>query len=63
MVSEQAMAKRLVRAKYKIKTAKIPYRVPTRPTCILGSSRSYLNVFCDRCRLTFVFRFIVIMLV
>jgi RNA polymerase sigma-70 factor (ECF subfamily) len=28
LVSEQAMAKRLVRAKYKIKAAKIPYRVP-----------------------------------
>jgi RNA polymerase sigma-70 factor (ECF subfamily) len=29
LVSEPAMAKRLVRAKYKIKAAKIPYRVPT----------------------------------
>ena len=28
LVSEDAMAKRLVRAKYKIKAAKIPYRVP-----------------------------------
>ena len=28
LVSEQAMAKRLVRAKYKISAAKIPYRVP-----------------------------------
>ncbi len=28
LVSESAMAKRLVRAKYKIKVAKIPYRVP-----------------------------------
>jgi len=28
LVSESAMAKRLVRAKYKIKAAKIPYRVP-----------------------------------
>ena len=28
LVSEQTMAKRLVRAKYKIKAAKIPYRVP-----------------------------------
>jgi RNA polymerase sigma-70 factor (ECF subfamily) len=28
LVSEQAMAKRLVRAKYKIRAAKIPYRVP-----------------------------------
>jgi RNA polymerase sigma-70 factor, ECF subfamily len=28
LVSESAMAKRLARAKYKIKTAKIPYRVP-----------------------------------
>jgi RNA polymerase sigma-70 factor (ECF subfamily) len=28
LVSEQAMAKRLVRAKYKIKVARIPYRVP-----------------------------------
>jgi hypothetical protein len=36
MVSEQAMAKRLVRAKYNIKAAKIPYRVLTRPTCLLG---------------------------
>ena len=29
LVSEAAMAKRLVRAKYKIRTAKIPYRVPS----------------------------------
>lgn len=29
LVSEDAMAKRLVRAKYKIKAAKIPYRVPS----------------------------------
>jgi RNA polymerase sigma-70 factor (ECF subfamily) len=29
LVSEPAMAKRLVRAKYKIKAAKIPYRVPS----------------------------------
>lgn len=28
LVTEAAMAKRLVRAKYKIKTARIPYRVP-----------------------------------
>ncbi|MEU4293144.1 DUF6596 domain-containing protein [Kribbella sp. NPDC026596] len=28
LVSEEAMAKRLVRAKYKIKAARIPYRVP-----------------------------------
>lgn len=53
MVSEQAMAKRLVRAKYETKAAKIPYRVPTRPTCLLGSSRSCLNVFCDQCRFDF----------
>jgi RNA polymerase sigma-70 factor, ECF subfamily len=31
LVSESAMAKRLVRAKYKIKAAKIPYRVPEEP--------------------------------
>ena len=31
LVSEPAMAKRLVRAKYKIKAAKIPYRVPAEP--------------------------------
>jgi RNA polymerase sigma-70 factor (ECF subfamily) len=31
LVSEPAMAKRLVRAKYKIKAAKIPYRVPEAP--------------------------------
>ncbi len=31
LVSESAMAKRLVRAKYKIKAAKIPYRVPPAP--------------------------------
>jgi len=30
LVSESAMAKRLVRAKYKIRAAKIPYRVPAR---------------------------------
>ncbi len=29
LVSEAAMAKRLVRAKYKIKAARIPYRIPT----------------------------------
>jgi RNA polymerase sigma-70 factor (ECF subfamily) len=29
LVSEQAMAKRLVRAKYKIKAGKIPYRIPS----------------------------------
>jgi RNA polymerase sigma-70 factor (ECF subfamily) len=29
LVSESAMAKRLVRAKYKIRAAKIPYRVPS----------------------------------
>jgi len=29
LVTESAMAKRLVRAKYKIRAAKIPYRVPT----------------------------------
>jgi RNA polymerase sigma-70 factor (ECF subfamily) len=29
LVSEQTMAKRLVRAKYKIKAARIPYRVPS----------------------------------
>ena len=28
LVSEAAMAKRLVRAKYKIKAANIPYRLP-----------------------------------
>jgi RNA polymerase sigma-70 factor, ECF subfamily len=31
LVSEPAMAKRLVRAKYKIKAAKVPYRVPEEP--------------------------------
>jgi RNA polymerase sigma-70 factor (ECF subfamily) len=31
LVSEPAMAKRLVRAKYKIRAAKIPYRVPEEP--------------------------------
>ncbi len=31
LVSESAMAKRLVRAKYKIKAANIPYRVPEAP--------------------------------
>jgi RNA polymerase sigma-70 factor, ECF subfamily len=31
LVSEPAMAKRLVRAKYKIKAAKIPYHVPEEP--------------------------------
>jgi len=31
LVSESTMAKRLVRAKYKIKAAKIPYRVPAKP--------------------------------
>jgi RNA polymerase sigma-70 factor (ECF subfamily) len=40
LVSEAAMAKRLVRAKYKIKAAKIPYRVPKKPTCLSDSGRS-----------------------
>ncbi len=31
LVSEAAMAKRLGRAKYKIKAAKIPYRIPAKP--------------------------------
>ena len=43
LVSEPAMAKRLVRAKYKIKAAKIPYRVPDAPD-LPGRLRSVLSV-------------------
>jgi RNA polymerase sigma-70 factor (ECF subfamily) len=43
LVSEPAMAKRLVRAKYKIKAAKIPYRVPEEPD-LPGRLRSVLSV-------------------
>ncbi len=43
LVSEPAMAKRLVRAKYKIKAAKIPYRVPEAPD-LPGRLRSVLSV-------------------
>ena len=40
LVSEPAMAKRLVRAKYKIKAANIPIACRTTPTCPSGSGRS-----------------------
>jgi RNA polymerase sigma-70 factor, ECF subfamily len=43
LVSESAMAKRLVRAKYKIKAAGIPYRVPGEPD-LPGRLRSVLSV-------------------
>ena len=43
LVSEPAMAKRLVRAKYKIKAAKIPYRVPEAPD-LPGRLQSVLSV-------------------
>jgi RNA polymerase sigma-70 factor (ECF subfamily) len=43
LVSEPAMAKRLVRAKYKIKAAKIPYRVPAAPD-LPARLRSVLSV-------------------
>ncbi len=43
LVSEPAMAKRLVRAKYKIKAAKIPYRIPAH-TDLPERLRSVLSV-------------------
>ena len=43
LVSEPAMTKRLVRAKYKIKAAKIPYRVPAEAD-LLKRLRSVLSV-------------------
>ncbi len=43
VVSDAAMAKRLVRAKFKIKAANIPYRVPA-PMELAGRLRSVLSV-------------------
>jgi RNA polymerase sigma-70 factor, ECF subfamily len=41
LVSESAMAKRLVRAKYKIKAANIPIECRKKPTCPNGSGRFF----------------------
>ena len=41
LVAEPTMAKRLVRAKHKIKAAHIPYRVRPSPNCPIGSAPSW----------------------
>jgi RNA polymerase sigma-70 factor (ECF subfamily) len=45
LVSEAAMAKRLVRAKHKIKVARIPYRIPT-DADLPGRTHTVLSVLC-----------------